>query len=180
MSGLRRDYFWDSPEAAWLRGPLNEVHARAVELSQRAAIKNMAMQQARTHKIPYGQAYGDFKRSIRLPGDIKDRDIPAVDGYGDPYKNPAAPNDMESAKVSARETMMLEAIAKERESAAATERSRATFTKAHSGPSLMERMREYLGRGAGGARTLEDVMFGIADMCRVMHGGAPAPPPPEL
>ena len=33
VSGLRRDYFWDSLEAAWLRGPLDEVQARAVELS---------------------------------------------------------------------------------------------------------------------------------------------------
>ncbi len=25
VRGLRRDYFWDSPEAAWLRGPLDEA-----------------------------------------------------------------------------------------------------------------------------------------------------------
>ena len=31
VRGLRRDYFWDSPEAAWLRGPIDEVQQRAVE-----------------------------------------------------------------------------------------------------------------------------------------------------
>ena len=97
VSGLRRDYFWDSPEAAWLRGPIDEVQERAMELSQRSVIQKMAMQQARTKKIPYGQAQGDFKRSIRLAGDIEDPDIPSVDGYGN-MKNPAGPNDMGSSE----------------------------------------------------------------------------------
>jgi hypothetical protein len=113
VRGLRRDYFWDSPEAAWLRGPIDEVQDRAVELSQRTVIKNMAMEQARTHRIPYGQAMGDFKRSIRLPANIEDATIPAVDGYGN-MKNPAAPNHLRTAKEAAKELEALEAIAKGR------------------------------------------------------------------
>ena len=104
-----------------------------------------------------------------------------------PPQPAAAPNGMEASKEAARRAELLEALTKARASDAATERSHATFTEAHAGPSVLERMAEewLAGSGEGERSVLEDAMHKVMDWYRIMHGHDGddeflAPVPPEL
>ena len=57
--------YWTSFEGAWLRGPIEKVHSRALEMESRQAIKNMAIRQAQG-KAPKGHLGGSFVRGCLL------------------------------------------------------------------------------------------------------------------
>ena len=63
---IRRDAteYFNSFEAAWLRGPVDEIRDKANEIQTREAIRLLAEKQAKNLNIPVPAIMGDMKRPV--------------------------------------------------------------------------------------------------------------------
>ena len=66
---IRRDAteYFNSFEAAWLRGPIDEIRDKANEIQTREAIRLLAEKQAKNLNIPVPAIMGDMKRQFQRP-----------------------------------------------------------------------------------------------------------------
>ncbi len=125
---IRRDAteYFNSFEAAWLRGPVDEIRDKANEIQTREAIRLLAEKQAKNLNIPVPAIMGDMKRQFQRPelmignpDNLQRETVFPTQGraaldelLNKNYANPAGPNGVTESQNNKRTNDILEAILK--------------------------------------------------------------------
>ena len=125
---IRRDAteYFNSFEAAWLRGPIDDIRDKANEIQTREAIRLLAEKQAKNLNIPVPAIMGDMKRQFQRPelmignpDNLQRETVFPTEGraaldelLNKNYANPAGPNGVTESQNNKRTNDILEAILK--------------------------------------------------------------------
>ena len=127
---IRRDAteYFNSFEAAWLRGPIDDIRDKANEIQTREAIRLLAEKQAKNLNIPVPAIMGDMKRQFQRPelmignpDNLQRETVFPTQGraaldelLNKNYANPAGPNGVTESQNNKRTNDILEALMKAR------------------------------------------------------------------
>ena len=127
---IRRDAteYFNSFEAAWLRGPIDDIRDKANEIQTREAIRLLAEKQAKNLNIPVPAIMGDMKRQFQRPelmignpDNLQRETVFPTQGraaldelINKNYANPAGPNGVTESQDNRRTNDILEALMKAR------------------------------------------------------------------
>ena len=127
---IRRDAteYFNSFEAAWLRGPIDDIRDKANEIQTREAIRLLAQKQAKNLNIPVPAIMGDMKRQFQRPelmignpDNLQRETVFPQQGrealnelINKNYANPAGPNGVTQSQNAARTNDILEALVRAR------------------------------------------------------------------
>ena len=125
---IRRDAteYFNSFEAAWLRGPIDDIRDKANEIQTREAIRLLAEKQAKNLNIPVPAIMGEMKRQFQRPelmignpDNLQRETVFPTQGraaldelLNKNYANPAGPNGVTESQNNKRTNDILEAILK--------------------------------------------------------------------